>query len=38
VSNERFRKETGWAPRYPSAREGWPDVVAAIERGERSDA
>ncbi|MGP4097459.1 NAD-dependent epimerase/dehydratase family protein [Nonomuraea sp. KM90] len=23
VSNARFRKETGWAPRYPSAREGW---------------
>jgi nucleoside-diphosphate-sugar epimerase len=23
VSNRRFRSETGWAPRYPSAREGW---------------
>jgi nucleoside-diphosphate-sugar epimerase len=38
VSNERFRKETGWAPAFPSAREGWPPVVAAIENGERSDA
>jgi nucleoside-diphosphate-sugar epimerase len=38
VSNERFKKETGWAPRYPSAREGWPAVVAAIENGERADA
>ena len=38
VSNERFKKETGWAPAYPSAREGWPVVVAAIESGERTDA
>lgn len=38
VSNERFKKETGWAPRYTSAREGWPAVVAAIENGERTDA
>ena len=42
VSNERFKKETGWAPGYPSAREGWPVVVAAIENatenGERTDA
>ena len=38
VSNERFKKETGWAPGYPSAREGWPAVVAAIENGERADA
>jgi nucleoside-diphosphate-sugar epimerase len=38
VSNERFKKETGWAPEYPSAREGWPAVVAAMENGERTDA
>ena len=38
VSNERFKKETGWAPGYPSAREGWPAVVAAIANGERTDA
>ena len=35
---ERFKKETGWAPGYPSAREGWPAVVAAIESEERADA
>lgn len=29
VSNERFRTATGWAPAYPSGREGWPAVVAA---------
>lgn len=23
VSNARFRAATGWAPRYPNAREGW---------------
>jgi nucleoside-diphosphate-sugar epimerase len=30
VSNERFKKETGWAPRYVSAREGWPAVLAEM--------
>jgi nucleoside-diphosphate-sugar epimerase len=29
VSNRRFRDTTGWAPAYPSVREGWPQVVAA---------
>ncbi len=28
VSNGRFRETTGWAPAYPSVREGWPEVVA----------
>lgn len=37
VSNERFKKNTGWAPVYPSAREGWPAVVAEM-REERTDA
>jgi nucleoside-diphosphate-sugar epimerase len=23
VSNRRFRDLTGWAPRFPSARDGW---------------
>jgi hypothetical protein len=27
VSNRRFKEATGWAPRYPSAREGLPAVV-----------
>ncbi|MEV1177395.1 NAD(P)-dependent oxidoreductase [Nonomuraea sp. NPDC049784] len=28
VSNARFRAATGWAPRYPSAREGWLSVTS----------
>jgi nucleoside-diphosphate-sugar epimerase len=32
VSNARFKTATGWAPRYPSAREGW--VVTARALGE----
>jgi nucleoside-diphosphate-sugar epimerase len=33
VSNRRFRDATGWAPRTPSLREGWPATVrgAGIE-------
>ncbi len=27
VSNARFKAATGWAPRFPSAREGWRHVV-----------
>jgi nucleoside-diphosphate-sugar epimerase len=34
VSSQRFRQATGWAPRYPSVRDGWPAVVAATERGD----
>jgi nucleoside-diphosphate-sugar epimerase len=30
VSNERFKKETGWAPRCASARDGWPAVLAEM--------
>jgi nucleoside-diphosphate-sugar epimerase len=30
VSNKRFKEATGWAPKYQSAREGWPDVIAAL--------
>jgi nucleoside-diphosphate-sugar epimerase len=30
VSNRTFREATGWAPRYPSIREGYPEVVAQI--------
>jgi nucleoside-diphosphate-sugar epimerase len=32
VSNARFRSTTGWAPRYPSAREGWRATAAASTR------
>jgi 2-alkyl-3-oxoalkanoate reductase len=30
VSNRRFKEATGWAPAYPSAREGWRAVVAGV--------
>jgi nucleoside-diphosphate-sugar epimerase len=28
VRNGAFREATGWAPQFPSAREGWPQVAA----------
>jgi nucleoside-diphosphate-sugar epimerase len=33
VSNKRFKDATGWSPRYPSVREGWPVVAAAMKEG-----
>jgi nucleoside-diphosphate-sugar epimerase len=36
-SNRRFREATGWAPAYPSAREGWT-AAAAKRAKESSDA
>lgn len=30
VSNTAFRDATGWAPEYPSAREGWAATAAAL--------
>lgn len=30
VSNQTLRAASAWTPRYPSAREGWPVVVAAM--------
>ena len=35
VSNAHFRQTTGWAPTYPSVREGWPMVVAALTAQDR---
>lgn len=32
VSNTRFRDATGWAPHYPSAREGWAATASALRR------
>ncbi|MGZ5337600.1 MAG: NAD-dependent epimerase/dehydratase family protein [Solirubrobacterales bacterium] len=29
-SNEKIKRELGWAPRFPSAAEGVPDAVAAL--------
>jgi 2-alkyl-3-oxoalkanoate reductase len=31
VTSQLFKSLTGWQPRFPSAREGWPFVVAAAE-------
>ena len=31
VRNDRFKQAAGWAPRYPSAREGW--AATAVARG-----
>ena len=30
ISNRKLREETGWTPRYPSVREGWPAVLALL--------
>ena len=32
VSNRRFREASGWQPRYPSAREGWPATATSAHR------
>lgn len=31
VSNKKLREATGWSPRYPSVREGWPAVARERE-------
>lgn len=31
VSNQKLRGATGWGPRFPSVREGWPAVAQARE-------
>jgi nucleoside-diphosphate-sugar epimerase len=31
ISNRALREASGWAPTYPSVREGWPAVVTALE-------
>jgi nucleoside-diphosphate-sugar epimerase len=30
ISNRKLRAASGWAPKYPSVREGWPAVVTAL--------
>ena len=32
ISNRKLRQESGWAPKYPSVREGYRAVVAQVER------
>jgi nucleoside-diphosphate-sugar epimerase len=34
VSNRQFKEATGWAPRYPSAREGWPASIGPADTPE----
>jgi nucleoside-diphosphate-sugar epimerase len=33
VSNKKFKEATGWAPRYPSVREGFAQVAAEMQKG-----
>jgi nucleoside-diphosphate-sugar epimerase len=30
IANGKLRAASGWAPKYPSVREGWPAVVTAL--------
>ena len=34
ISNRRFKDATGWAPQYPSMREGWPAIVSQMQDGD----
>lgn len=27
ISNRKFRDASGWAPKYPSVRDAWPDLL-----------
>lgn len=31
ISNRRFKDATGWTPRYPSMRAGWPAIVSQVK-------
>jgi nucleoside-diphosphate-sugar epimerase len=31
LSNRKLREETGWAPKFPSVREGWPATLAEMK-------
>jgi nucleoside-diphosphate-sugar epimerase len=31
TSNDRIKRELGWKPRFPSAREGVPDAIAQLQ-------
>lgn len=35
LSNRRLRSVTGWAPRHPTVRTGWPEVIAAVRERPR---
>jgi hypothetical protein len=38
ISNRKLRDESGWAPRYPSVREGWPAVVDEMNQSRMREA
>lgn len=38
ISNRAFREASGWAPRYPTVREGWPATLAEMDAGRTGSA
>ena len=38
MSNRKFREASGWSPRYPSVREGWPATLAEMRSGRTGPA
>jgi nucleoside-diphosphate-sugar epimerase len=38
ISNRKLREETGWAPKFPSVREGWRAVVEELSVAARPQA
>jgi len=36
ISNRKLREASGWAPRHPSVREGWPAVIRELRAGAAS--
>ncbi len=36
ISNRKFKAAAAWAPKYPSMREGWRAVLAAVDEGDKS--
>jgi len=36
LSNRKLRLATGWAPRFPSVREGWPAMLAQMDEAVRA--
>jgi nucleoside-diphosphate-sugar epimerase len=36
ISNMKLRGASAWAPAYPSMREGWPAMLAAIQEGDQA--
>lgn len=38
ISNRKFREASGWAPKYASARVGWPVMLEELQRTDASTA